>query len=383
MKKSTVSRLGAIGVATALLTSACGASSSSDDGDSYKVGVAIALTGASATFGQAQQTTLEARVDAINEAGGIDGKNIELIIEDTKSDPTEATRVAADLIQAEKVMVLIGGSTSSETLAFLPTAARRGVAVLSLGSNPAIVDPEAEWFGTTLMIPHTIINDNDAVIPRMIADGVKSVGLISQEDEVSAAGVKDFQARASESGDIRVLAAVTAASTATDVSAQALRITRDDPDAIYMLANGADLQGAILRAIRDAGYDGPIYATAGVVQSAVIDVAGPAAEGTVSAALINPDDPSSRLKLQELMQPLGGIKNHGNFNAAQAVAVLEAGLADAPTTGAEFVENVEKIGSIEGFASAPLQYSATNHVGLGADGLILVTVENGKFVTTQ
>jgi branched-chain amino acid transport system substrate-binding protein len=88
------------------------------------VGYLPALTGPSSSTGIGVTRGVHLAVDEINAAGGIDGRQIELIIRDTQSDPTKAVNGAAELAKAQKVSVMIGPGNSGESLAVVPLLAR-------------------------------------------------------------------------------------------------------------------------------------------------------------------------------------------------------------------------------------------------------------------
>src|SRR5882757_4235411 len=85
-----------------------------------KIGVNEPLTGAFAASGTYVVNGAKIAADEINAKGGILGKKIELVIEDNKSNPTEAAAVAEKLITSDKVPVIMGAGGSSLTLAVMP-----------------------------------------------------------------------------------------------------------------------------------------------------------------------------------------------------------------------------------------------------------------------
>src|SRR6476646_11020252 len=88
--------------------------------ETIKVGVIQPLTGAFAASGNYVANGAKIAADEINAKGGVLGKKLERIIEDTKSNPTEAAAVAEKLIVRDKVPVLMGASASTATLAVMP-----------------------------------------------------------------------------------------------------------------------------------------------------------------------------------------------------------------------------------------------------------------------
>ena len=88
--------------------------------ETIKIGVTQPLTGAFAASGNYVAQGAKIAEDEINKAGGVLGKKIQLIIEDNKSNPTEAVSTVEKLIQKDKVPVLIGAWSSTLTLAVMP-----------------------------------------------------------------------------------------------------------------------------------------------------------------------------------------------------------------------------------------------------------------------
>ena len=88
--------------------------------DSVKVGVSEPLTGAFAASGNYVTQGAQLAAEAINKSGGVLGKKLELVVEDNKSNPTEAVDTAERLIVKDKVPVLMGAWSSTLTLAVMP-----------------------------------------------------------------------------------------------------------------------------------------------------------------------------------------------------------------------------------------------------------------------
>ncbi len=92
--------------------------------DPIKIGYLPALTGPSSSTGVGINRGTELAVEEINAAGGINGRQIELITRDTQSDPTKAVNGAAELTRGQKVSVVFGPLNSGESLAVVPLLAR-------------------------------------------------------------------------------------------------------------------------------------------------------------------------------------------------------------------------------------------------------------------
>ena len=107
----------AIVAALALSVTACGSSSGSSDtsktpaaGDPYKIGAVLSLTGTYAALGAAEKKAIELEVARINDAGGINGRQLEVLIEDDATDEAKAVAAAAKLIEQENVIAILGAT---------------------------------------------------------------------------------------------------------------------------------------------------------------------------------------------------------------------------------------------------------------------------------
>ena len=113
-----------------------------------KIGYLPALTGPSSSTGVGMNRGVQLAVEAINAAGGINGRKIDLISRDTQSDPTKAVNAVAELTQRQKVSIIWGPVNSGEALAATPLIARDKVPMLhpcwvtqvGAGANYYVVD---------------------------------------------------------------------------------------------------------------------------------------------------------------------------------------------------------------------------------------------------
>ncbi len=111
------------------------------ESEEIKIGAVLPLTGDGAKYGQSAKSGLDLAVEEINANGGIKGKFINVIYEDTKMEPKEGTSAVLKLLTIEKVPAIIGAMASSVTLAIAPIAEENKVVLLSpVSSSPLITD---------------------------------------------------------------------------------------------------------------------------------------------------------------------------------------------------------------------------------------------------
>ncbi|HLE63460.1 MAG TPA: ABC transporter substrate-binding protein, partial [Pyrinomonadaceae bacterium] len=115
-----------------------GGGSGSDTG-TILVGYYGDLSGRTSSFGQSTKNGVEMAADEINKAGGINGRQVQIIVEDDQGEPNKAATVVSKLINQDRVQALLGEVASSNSLAAAPKAQEAKVIMISPSStNPAV-----------------------------------------------------------------------------------------------------------------------------------------------------------------------------------------------------------------------------------------------------
>lgn len=116
--------------------------------DTIKVGINYELSGGVATYGNGCLDGIKMAIDEVNAAGGVNGKKIELVTYDNKSDPAEATTLASKMMAQDKVLVALGPATSGNFKATIPEANKNKVPVISGSATADDVTVEFNDDGT-------------------------------------------------------------------------------------------------------------------------------------------------------------------------------------------------------------------------------------------
>ncbi len=127
-----------------LLSFACQRGTSSG-GDKVRIGVLMSLTGDTANFGISSSNAIRMAADEVNTAGGINGKQIELLVEDDRSDPTEAANITTKFVSQDQVHAILGEVGSSRTLAAAPIAQNAKIPMLTPSSTNAEVTRKGNY----------------------------------------------------------------------------------------------------------------------------------------------------------------------------------------------------------------------------------------------
>jgi branched-chain amino acid transport system substrate-binding protein len=373
-----MTRRTALAAAAGLATLGAWHPASAQGTEPIKIGVLIALSGPAAAYGAEERRAVEAVVGQANAQGGIKGRKIELVVRDTKTNPTEAARLANQVIADDKVIAIIGATTGSETLAFADAAMRAQVPVFPMVGTPSVTDPEKPYSKWVYRMSVPLTTDLPASFNRMVKDGKKRMAVFSEEDAYGQQGSSMAVELAKKNG-IEVVENISAPKTATDLTTQATKIRNAKPDAVLLVTASTGSGGAFLRKLQQVGLNVPVYGMAGIVQKQIMTSGGSAADMLIAPALVNPDEPGPLKELFALMKDHGGVDGFGAVLGANAAAAVVEALKSGATTGAQVRDAMEKIGTIKGYAAGPIKYSPSDHDSWGPETLFFVTVRDGKF----
>src|SRR5512145_2973249 len=172
LSRSLLSR----GLSRILLAAAALALSALAQAQPIRIGAFLAVTGPAAFLGDPEQKTLELYVEKLNAAGGVLGRRLELVAYDSAGDAEKARGYVKRLIEQDKVDVLVGGSTTGETMAAVPLAEGAGVPFISLAGAVVIVEPTKKWVFKT---PHTDRMACERIFADMRMRNLTKLALIS------------------------------------------------------------------------------------------------------------------------------------------------------------------------------------------------------------
>src|SRR5215218_9220777 len=295
----------AIALAAAFLGGAANA-------QTIKIGVNEPLTGAFAASGTYVVNGAKIAADEINAKGGILGKKIELVIEDNKSNPTEAAAVAEKLITSDKVPVMMGAWGSSLTLAVMPKLMEYEV--------PMVVETSSSGKITTTGNPYIFrISPPSAIeaaafkniLPKM---SVKKADFLVINNDWGRGAAEDF-GKTMKADNVQIGLVETMDQSAQDMSAQLSKIKSTDSDTI-MVTTAVEQLTLLLKQATALGIKKQIITTGGSQNpDQLIDQAGVAANGTFHLTTFAPWYPDDTPNPAATKYFLGEWKKRG-FNFA-------------------------------------------------------------------
>lgn len=234
--------------------------------DVIKIGGIGVLSGDYSKYGLAVKEGVDLYVKQINAAGGVLGKQVEVIWEDTQADPAFAISAYNKLVEQDGVVAIIGGVLSGETKALAEVTAEDGVPQITPSATAYdVTTGRPNVFRTCFLDPF----QGNAIANYMAQQGVKKVAVLyDNATEYSNGLYEAFKAKATEEG-VEIVAAEAAAYGEKDYKTQLTTIKNANPEAIFLPYYGADA-AMILAQAKDIGLDVKFYGADGI--SDIVDL---------------------------------------------------------------------------------------------------------------
>ena len=356
----------------------------------YKVGAVFSITGRTSFLGDPENKTALMLAEEINNAGGINGKKLELIVYDTEGDATKANLAVKKLISKDKVCVVIGPSLSGTTLAVLPVAEQNETPLISCAASYKIVHNEKtgkpyKWVFKT---PQTDTMAVEAIYTQLKKRGLNKIAIMSVTSGFGASGRGELIKLAPKYG-MTIIADEKYGPKDTDMTAQLTKIKGLAPQAIVNWSVGPT-QVVVLRNVRDLGMTSiPFYQSHGFGSRKNIELAAGAAEGVFCplgacniAELLPNNHPQKKVTMKyhkdymaKYNEPLSSFGGHA-WDALYMVKQALSAVGDDKAKIRDYLEN-----NIKGFVGQHgiFNYSPDDHNGLTKEAFNMVVVKDGDW----
>ena len=353
------------------------------------VGVTVSATGPAASLGIPEKNTVELMPKTIA------GQKINYIVLDDASDTTKAVANARKLITEDKVDIVLGSTTTPNSLAMLDVVSEAQVPMVSMAASARIVEPvdaKKRWVFKT---PQNDIMMSLAIAQHMAANGVKTVGFIGFADAYGEGWYGEFSKVAAIKG-IQIVANERFARTDTAVTGQVLKLIAAKPEAVLVAGSGPPA-ALPQKTLKERGYAGKYYQTHGVANADFLRVGGKDVDDTflpsgpvlVAAQLpaTHPVRKSAQayVAIYEAAYGKDSVSTFGAhawdagllMSAAVPVALKKAkpGTPEFRVALRDALEQVKDMPGAHGIFSM----SATDHLGLDQRAYVMVKIQNGAW----
>ena len=355
-----------------------------------KVGSVLSVTGPASFLGEPEDKTLRMYVDKINAAGGVAGKKIELVVYDDGGDANKARTFATRLIEDDKVVAMVGGSTTGTTMAMIPVFEEAQVPFISLGGAIEIVDPVRKYVFKT---PHTDKMACEKIFENLKQRKLTKIGMISGTDGFGAS-MRAQCVKAAPAYGIEIVAEETYGPRDSDMTAQLTKLK--GTAGIQAVVNPGFGQGPaiVTRNYAQLGMTAmPLYQSHGVASKSFIELAGPSAEGVrlPAAALLVGDklpdgDPQKKVVVEykttyesTAKQPVSTFGGH----AYDGLYILVDAMKRANSTDSRKIrDEIEKTKGFIGTGGI-VTMSTTDHLGLDLAAFRMLEIKGGDWNLVQ
>lgn len=353
------------------------------------VGVTVSATGPAASLGIPEKNTIDLMPKQIGKY------KVNYVVLDDASDTTAAVTNARKLITEHKVDVIIGSTTTPNSLAMIDVVSESQTPMISMAASARIVEPvdaKKRWVFKT---PQNDIMMAIAIAQHMSNAGVKSVGFIGFADAYGEGWLQEFQ-KAAGIKSLSVVAVERYNRTDTSVTGQVLKLTSARPDAILIAGSGTPA-ALPQKALRERGYTGKIYQTHGVANNDFLRVGGKDVEGTVLPAgpmLVATQLPANHpvrksaleyVNAYEAKYGKGSVSTFGGHGwdagllmQRAATEALKKAQPGTPAFRAALRDALEGVKELPG-AHGIFNMSPGDHNGLDQRGRVMVTISNGTW----
>lgn len=281
MKRIVLSSVIAVSLLTALACQPNGG------GDKVKIGVFMSMTGDTANFGISSTNGIKMAADEINKAGGINGKQVELDIQDDRSDPSEAATIVTKFVTQDNVNAILGEVASSRSIAAAPIAQNARIPMLT----PSSTNPEVTKKGDYIFRSCFIDPVQGAAIAQFAAKtlGKKRAGImVDRKNDYSTGLEKVITATFTKMGGEMVVTQSYQAGD-QDFNAQITSIKGANPDVIFVPGYYGDV-ALFAKQARDKGVTVPLVGGDGWDAKQLYDIGGKALNGSYFTNHYSPYD---------------------------------------------------------------------------------------------
>ena len=351
------------------------------------VGVTLSATGPAASLGIPEKNTFALMPQTLG------GQKVNYIILDDASDTTTAVANARKLITDNKVDIIIGSTTSPNSLAMIDAVSESGTPMISMAASARIVEPidaKKRWVFKT---PQNDIMMALAIVTHMVDNGIKTAGFIGFADAYGEGWWGEFN-KITAAKKLNIVASERYNRTDTSVTGQVLKLVAAKPDAILIAGSGTPA-ALPQKALKERGYAGKIYQTHGIANNDFLRVGGKDVEGTLLpagpvlvAAQLPADHPVKKsaqdyIAKYEAAHGKGTVSTFGGHAwdaglllAAAAPEALKKAPPGTPAFRTALRDALEGVKNLAG-AHGVFNMSAQDNLGLDQRARVMVQIENG------
>jgi branched-chain amino acid transport system substrate-binding protein len=355
-----------------------GSAVSMEAADTIKIGWYGPVSGAAAQDGQEGRNGAEVAAEIINASGGINGKKLELVFADDKSDPKEGANIATMFVSDKDIIGVAGPFNSSVILAAAPIYNRGKLANVGWGVTSPVITTAGEYI---YRVAATDALEGDFMSKWILDEGFKKVAIIYENTDYGV-GVRDVAREAIKKygGEVVTEAAYVQGQT-KDFGSIIASVKQAAPDAV-MCGSIYNEAALVIAQARDLGFEAPFFGTDGFFSAGLLELGGAAVEGARCCSVFYHEVSSPKVKEFIAAYEKKTGKTPGTWAALSYDSVMvfaEAIKKSGATTREEVKKGLDDLGSWEG-ATGVQEFDENGDVN---KQLVKLIVKDGKFAIYQ
>jgi len=350
-----------------------------------RIGAIFSVTGPASFLGEPERNTAKMLEEDINKSGGILGRPVEIIVYDDETDATKAVTAVDRLIKKDKVVAVIGPSTSGNTLAIMPKVEEAKVPLVSCAAAKKIVQPVRPY--VFKVVPSDILAVKK-IFQHAKKAGISKIAILTASDGYGAGGREDMKELAPQMG-ISIVADEVYGPKDTDMTAQLTKIKGTDAQAIVCWGTNPG-PAVIARNRVQLGIVTPLYMSHGVASPKFIELAGAAnAEGILLPAgrlISEPQVPAGQPQKKILAayikeyeakyrQPVSTFGGYAYDAIMLVVQAIRSAKSADPAAIRDALEKVRGYNATTG----EFNFSEKDHNGLTEEAFVMVRITKGDW----
>ena len=380
-------KTGSLAIALAALTILPARAEPGITKDTIKIGMFAPMTGTSAIFGR-YTTGVRAYYNMINAQGGVNGRKIEVVLEDDACNPSTAVGAVKRLVEQEGVFAVHGGVCTASIMAVKKELQRENVPFMNLGAAGAsLVDPIASNLFSPL--PNTTVVAQTLVNFAMSRPDTKRLAIISHPDDWGKSQLDPAIQLLKDKYHMEFVENVTMDRGATDITPQILKLRAAKPDVVVSFLYPTET-AIFVRSAHKYGLDVPLLGCFGApYEDTVRRVDDPGATKNlyIFHALGGSSDGAKMSKWVDMIKKYGSVDGTiGDYDLSGiggAEVMVEALKKAGPDlTRQKFIDALNSIKNFDtGVLSAPISFSPDDHAGVKSGEMM--TEVDGKLASVK
>lgn len=392
-----------VGAAALVLGSGCGVLGGQSSQETVVIAADLELTGSASALGTIFHNALRLRVDQVNEQGLLGNRRLELVVTDNRSDPATAAVNLREFASDPNVTAIITGQCGECVVAAAETIESQRVPTISLAHTDDVVEPIEERHYIFKLGPDA--DHNSAEIARELQrSGVETIGLITSNDPYGQLGAERMQEAADRVGlDVVVSAQVDGEESSILSAAEQVAAYQPEPanltgfpppeqpepgpDAVVLWVPPR-VAGQVAVALRDSGYDKPLFLDAYAADELFLNGdGGRALDGarmifTETLVIDNviatsPAKAARQTWFNDYTALAGTYHAYSSF-AADAVQIIVEAINQFDSTDRATVRDAIEGTQLDGL-SGPIRIRVEDHSGLSPQALVVLVAQGDRW----